>query len=467
MPVRALALFALLGLTTVSAQDVAAPLTIQGLDQQAAPGARARAMGSVRAAGLTTSAGLFSNPASLAALDQAEVRLGGGLAAQRYSQGQTWVPNRFYLELSLLFENDPTSPNPTKAFDDIRPDWDHDQSSTRPTLGSVAAPLPFAPGGVAITAGVGVAQLANLDHYFQNNNALDPNIGTLRPAPIPRIILEGDSLMVNWTQFIRQREGALYGVTPALALRRGPFTLGASVTVMSGSSDDLQQTLDRGLFTLRDRNQFDLAAPSGGTTTLTGSSDYSGTRFALAGTYDLGALVANAVWQPGYTLDRTWNWSDGTGGTDEVAFPSEVTLGASVSPSSRVRVAGDVSLGSWGEADVLYEGATETVAPWVSGAEFHLGAEFQAFPWLALRGGYHEDARAFAPAGAALLENPARADVFGTGVGLVFGGLAVDLTYELSNLRYRDLWLSNENANQLTTHSVLFEAAYTLPVLAR
>ena len=42
-----------------------------------------------------------------------------------------------------------------------------------------------------------------------------------------------------------------------------------------------------------------------------------------------------------------------------------------------------------------------------------------------------------------------------------------DLTYELSNLRYRDLWLSNENANQLTTHSVLFEAAYTLPVLAR
>ena len=31
----------------------------------------------------------------------------------------------------------------------------------------------------------------------------------------------------------------------------------------------------------------------------------------------------------------------------------------------------------------------------------------------------------------------------------------------------RDLWLSNENANQLTTHSVLFEAAYTLPVLAR
>ena len=466
MPVRALALLALLAPLSVAAQDAADPLTLQGLDQDAVPGARARAMGSVQAAGLTSSAALFTNPAALSNLKQAEVRFGGGLANQRYSQDQTWVPDRLYLELSLIFENEPGSPNPTKAFDDIRPDWDNELTAVRPVLGSVAAPLPFSPGGVEITAGLGASQVANLNHYFQNNNALDPNIGSIRPEPIPRIQL-GDSMFVNWSQFSRQREGEIYGITPALAVKRGPFSLGVSGTVLTGSSDDMQMSRDRGLFTLRYQNRFSLAAPTGGQTTLTGSSSYSGTRFALAAGYATGVVQTNIVWQPGYTMSREWSWSDGTSGTDEVQYPSEVMVGASVAPSSRVRVVADVTVGSLGGADVLYAGASETVEPWVSGTEIHLGAEVQAFPWLALRGGYHEDARAFAPAGAALVDSPVRADVFGTGVGLAFGSLALDLTYELSSLRYNDLWLSNANANRLTTHTVLVEAAYTLPVFGR
>ena len=462
MPLRALVLLVLLAPLSVAAQDAADPLQLQGLDQAAVPSARARAMGSVQAAGLTSSAALFTNPAALSALDQAEVRLGGGLANQRYNQDQTWVPDRLYLELSLIFENEPGSPNPTKAFDDIRPDWSHEQTAVRPMLGSVAAPLPFTPGGVEITAGLGASQVANLNHYFQNNNALDPNIGSIRPEPIPRI-QDGDSMYVHWSQFSRQREGALYGITPALAFKKGAFSLGVSGTVLTGSSDDIEMSRDRGLFTLRYQNRFSLAAPTGGETTLTGTSTYSGTRFALAAGYTAGVVQTNVVWQPGYTLDREWTRSDGAGGTDEVRYPSELTVGASVTPSSMVRLAADVSVGSLGGADVQYAGASEAVSPWVSGTEIHLGAEVQALPWLALRGGYHEDARAFAPAGAALVDSPVRADVFGTGVGLVFGSLALDLTYELSSLQYNDLWLSNANANRLTTHTVLVEAAYTLP----
>ncbi|PAP75875.1 hypothetical protein [Rubrivirga marina] len=461
-----LALLALAALTLVpgaaSAQDAAAPLTVQGLDHQAAVGARARAMGGVRASGLSTSAALFSNPAALHRLTEAEVRLGGGAVAQSLSQDQTWVPNRLYLELSLIFENDPTSPNPTRAFDDITPDWETDLSSARPTLGSAAVPLPFAPGGVAVTAGLGAAQVADLDHYFQNNNALDPNIGDIRPAPIPRV-QDGDSLMVGWAQFSRQREGAVYGITPALALARGPFSLGLSATVLTGSSDDTERTRDRGEFTLRYQNRFSLAAPTGGETTTTGTSDYSGTRIAVAGGYETGALSVDAVWQPGYTLSRDWSHSDGTAGTDEVRFAPAFTVGAAVRPSDRVTLAADVDLRALGSAEVLYADSTEADQPWVSGSTVHLGAEYRALDWLALRGGYREQAQAFAPAGAALLDEPARADVFGAGLGLSFGPLALDVTYELSSLRYEDLWLSNGNDNSLTTHAVLFEAAYALP----
>ncbi|MEM6326644.1 MAG: hypothetical protein AAF791_05945 [Bacteroidota bacterium] len=446
----------------VTAQDAAAPLTIQGLDQQEAVGARARAMGGVRAAGLSTAAGLFSNPAALRKLTEAEARLGGGYNAQDYSQNQTWVPNRLYLELSLIFENDPTSPNPTRAFDDIRPDWENDLSAARPTLGAVAAPLPFTPGGVSLTAGVGAAQVANLDHYFQNNNALTPNIGNIRPEPISRI-QDGDSLIVGWGQYSRQREGAVYGITPALAAQRGPFSLGVSATVLTGSSDDRQQLLDRGEFTLRFQNRFSLAAPTGGETVVTGTSDYSGTRLAIAGGYDTGLLSVDAVWQPGYTLSREWTQSDGTSGTDEIDFASAFTVGVSVEPSEAVTVAADVDLRALGSADVLFADSTEATQPWVSGSTVHIGAEYRALDWLALRGGYREQAQAFAPAGAALLDEPARADVFGAGLGFALGPVALDVTYEFSHLRYEDLWLSNGNDNTLTQHSVFFEAAYALP----
>ncbi|MEM1115410.1 MAG: hypothetical protein AAF845_00220 [Bacteroidota bacterium] len=465
MPIRTLlVLVALASLATpeAAAQDAAAPLSIQGLDRQEAVGARARAMGGVRASGLATSAALFSNPAALRHLTEAEARLGGGAVAQALSQDQTWVPNRLYLELSLIFENDPTSPNPTRAFDDITPDWDENLSSVRPTLGSVAVPLPFAPGGVELTAGLGAAQVADLDHYFQNNNALDPNIGEIRPEPIPRI-QDGDSLLVGWAQFSRQRTGAVYGITPALALARGPFSLGLSATVLTGSSDDTEQVLDRGEFTLRFQNRFSLAAPTGGETVVTGTSDVSGTRFALAGGFETGVLAFDAVWQPGYTLSREWSRSDGTAGTDEVQFASAFTVGASVRPSDRLVVAADVDLRALGSAEVLYADSTEAVQPWVSGSTVHLGAEFQAFDGLALRGGYREQAQAFAPAGAALLDRPARADVFGAGVGLALGPVALDVTYELSSLRYEDLWLSNGNDNSVTRHAVFFEAAYALP----
>ena len=473
MPLRArlrLALAALLApaaaVAPASAQDAAAPLTVQGLDQQAAPGARARAMGSVRASGLASSAALFTNPAALSALERAEARLGGGVAAQAYAQEQTWVPNRLYLELSLIFENDPSSPNPTRAFDDIRPDWERDEFNARPTLGSVAAPLPFAPAGVEVTAGLGVAQTASLDHFFQNNNALDPNIGSIRPEPIPRI-QQGDSLMVGWAQYSRRREGALYGITPAVALARGPVTLGLSATVLTGSSDDRERLRDRGEFTLRYQNRFSLAAPTGGQSEVTGTSDYSGTRLAVAGSAEFGVVTANAVWQPGYTLTRDWSRSDGTSGTDRVDFASALVIGASARPTDGLQIAADVDLRALGSADVRLAGQDEPVQPWVSGATVHFGAEYMARPWLALRGGYHEQAQAFAPAGAALQDEPVRSDVFAGGLGLALGGVALDVTLEHARLRYDDLWLSNANANRLTTNTVLFEAAYALPIPRR
>ncbi|MDX1532109.1 MAG: hypothetical protein R3362_11335, partial [Rhodothermales bacterium] len=80
--------------------------------------------------------------------------------------------------------------------------------------------------------------------------------------------------------------------------------------------------------------------------------------------------------------------------------------------------------------------------------------------WLALRAGYHDEPQGFAPAGAAFVDDPAKASVYAAGLGLSFGGFGLDATYELSRLRYEDLWISNENTNRTTQHTVLLEASY-------
>ncbi|QXD14092.1 hypothetical protein GQ464_011545 [Rhodocaloribacter litoris] len=403
---------------------------------------------------------LFADPAALGRLAGPEIRLGGGFTATHREQRQRWIPNRVYAELSLLFENDPEAVHPTRAFDTIRPDWAYDRSAVRPVLGAVALPLPGRVAGFTFTAGLGFAQVASLDHYYQNNNALDPNIGQLRPAPIPRV-QDGDSLLVDWFQFSREREGALYGITPALAARRGPFLLGVAVTILTGTSDDREHRLGRGLLTLRYNNDFSLVPSPIGEEITTGSSDYSGVRAVLSGRLDMDQFAVGIALRPGFTLKRTWTQAGARSGsgTDELRMPTQVTFGFALYPSARWRLVAGYDLRRTGAAEYVPEGGSP-FSPWVDGSALHLGAEFQAREGLALRGGYHSEPRGFAPAGAAFLDDPAKASVYAAGLGLSLGRIGLDLTYEFSRLRYEDLWISNENDNRRTTHTVLFETSY-------
>lgn len=440
------------------AQGVADPLSFHGLDQAPAPGARARAMGSFLVGDARDATALFTDPAALTRLDRPEVRFGGAFTSTAIEQQQRWIPNRVYAELSLIFENSPDALNPTRPFDDIRPNWDYDRSAARPTLGAAALPLPFEAAGFTFAAGLGFSQVSALDHYYQNNNALDPNIGQLRPAPIPRV-QEGDSLLVNWFQFSREREGTLYGFTPALAARRGPFSLGLAVTVLTGSSDDRERRFGRGLFTLRYNNDFSLDPSTIGEEVTTGTSDYGGVRTTLSGRFEAERFAVGVVVRPGFTLERDWQLEGAESGTDELRAPTQITFGTALYPFARWRFVADYDLRRTGSAEYAPAG-TDAVSPWVDGAALHLGAEFDATDWLALRAGFHDEPQAFAPAGAAFLDDPATASVYAAGLGLSFGDFGLAAAYELTRLRYEDLWISNENTNRTTSHAVLFEASY-------
>ncbi len=110
-----------------------------------------------------------------------------------------------------------------RQYDDITPNWSRSSSSAQ--LFSLAAALPVTIAEINITAGLGVAQAMNLGHYYQNNNALSPYIGQLRPDP--KVITKPlDTVHVQWYQYVRERKGMIYGITPGISV---PLAAGSDV----------------------------------------------------------------------------------------------------------------------------------------------------------------------------------------------------------------------------------------------
>ncbi|WP_143149577.1 hypothetical protein [Rhodothermus profundi] len=445
---------------SASAQGVADPLLHQGLNQTVWPGARVRAMGGVVAGAYQDVTALFADPAALSGLRQPEIRIGGSYGTTSLEQEVRWIPNRIYAELSLVLENDPDKLVITRPFDSIRPPWHYRYSAARPTV--IAVGVPFSARGMSWGVGIGLGQLAVLDHYYQNNNALDPNIGQLRPAPIPRV-QEGDSLLVDWFQFMRERTGALYGVTPAISVQFGRFAFGLSVTVLTGTSEDWQYRRDRGQFVLRYNNDFSLRPPSQGEEMLAGSSKYRGVRTVLSGRFASDRFALGIVVRPGYTLERRWKTTEGVAreGVDKLQIPLQVTLGLVLYPTNAWRLAVDYDLHQLDKVQYVPSGGA-SFTPWVGKSTLRLGVEFRVNDWLALRAGYRDEPQGFVPAGAAFVNDPAMASVYTVGSGVHFGRFGFDFSYELFRLRYDDLWLSNVNTNRIVAHTVLLEASYRL-----
>jgi hypothetical protein len=480
------------------AQPAASPLGVQGMDQWLTAGARSRSMGSTRLAGGTDATALFSNPAALSNLTSIEVRVGGSFAATDQRQDQSWVPLKNLPGLSLLFEGQarsikapvdalgqPLTPWATlqKPYDDIEASWRRRTSGGLPEMAVIAAPYTI--GGISLTAGLGVSRAVELDHRYQNNNAMDPYLGHERPyAPWSNAI---DTVHVKWYQYLRSREGDMYGVTPAVSIRlTEDILLGASLTVLRGSSDDLEER--------RERGHLNIAVAQGEakdfmvdtvryTRSAVGSSSYAGTLFTAGLVYRQPRFSVGVTFRPGATLTRSWDrtisivdttvksypvridslaarqWSES--GEDRLAFPHTLSIGIVLRPTDRWTVAFDYERRDLGAVERTGDGFAGIDRPWIgSTGEWRLGAEYRVADWIAVRAGYHEAAGSFAPDGAALVDQPVRSSVLATGAGLDLGAIGVDVAYEYRTLKYQDLYQSNINANATSGHRFLAEIAY-------
>ena len=200
-------LFVLTGLTwsagtqDIYAQGVANPLGVYGMDRFVSPDVRTKGMGWAGTAAAENAGALFTNPALLTTVKSIDFRFSGSFSGVSYDQRQEWYPDKPYATLSLLFEDrldgivdtNSLQPRPLeRGYDDIGPNWEKSNSAARP--GAFVAAVPLELGGLRLVAAAGYGEAMNLDHYFQNNNALSPNIGSFQPAPIPSRRTESSSV---------------------------------------------------------------------------------------------------------------------------------------------------------------------------------------------------------------------------------------------------------------------------------
>lgn len=469
----------------IRAQGHGGPLTVQGLQQQNTPSAAARAFGGVTMRNDGDIGLMFANPSSLQSMGGLRISVAGFRQSQDLRQEQNFAPVRYYPNLSLLLEGltdqipdpDPdlvgftSADSVQRAFDDISPNWSRSNTHDWPLHALIAVPISL--GDLTITAGAGAVQYANLNHYYQNNNVLDPAVLSQRPLPTIRPT-DNNPVTVNWYQSMRSREGFLrgYGVALSGHLESYGLTVGLSGLFLNGESDDFEQQLQRGELTFF-ANEF-RADSVVGRVTRSGSSEFSGQEFTLSSTLAGKFVSVGFVVRPPTRFTRTFELEvqgDTTGtpftstasGEDTFQLPWRGSVGLLIQPREKLRIGLEYEFRPYRSATYTSADAVET-SPWHSASVFRIGAEYALSSWLVLRGGMRGEAEVFVPEGSAIQSDPAAYRVFGGGIGINFSGFQWNITYEFANLKYEDIWGSSLSRNDDERHTIITEISYTIPI---
>jgi hypothetical protein len=477
-----IAIFFIAASHSAFAQGVAAPLTMQGLDQWNTGSVRAHGMGGSGIASGSDIGSMFLNPATLGTLTDPQAMIGGIGGITISQQRQEWAPDRLYAGLSLVFENnfdgiiDTGATKLDRPFDTMGPNWKKTTHYIRPLNAAIA--MPWTVFGISGALGVGYNAVSLADNYFQNNNAISPNIGQYRPFPYNRL-RGGDSLKVQWYQYAHERDGFISGFTPSVAVNlTNRFSIGASAAFLTSSVDDHDFRMDRGLITLKTytSSSFSLFTinPVAQQIEQNGTSKFKGTIVTLGGlftdkAYSVGVTVklpTTITRDYSYTLTRdTAGVITQTAGSlsQSIKIPAIVAIGFGLRPSRNVALSVDYEIRSYNGADLpaTTDSSAYSLQGWLSSSVARAGFEWTPNSWLALRAGYREDVQTYATEGASLTTQPVRGSVYTFGTGLTYGAVQLNLAYEYGVVKVEDAWESNVNYNLTETHTVMADIRYT------
>lgn len=467
-----------------ASQSHPGPLTIEGLNARLDASADVRAFGGVTIGAQNSLSSMFVHPATLFSLEGPQISIAGAHRDLSLRQEQHFAPVRYYPNLSLLLEgltDQIPDPDPTligftpadsvqRTLDDIQPNWSRDDAQSLPLHAMVA--VPFSAAGVRLVAGAGYVRYADLHHYDQNNNVMEPGVLAVRPLPILRPT-DNNPLEVDWQQSIRSREGMIHGYGGALAghVEQIGLTLGISGLLLNGSSDDFERLEDRGRLTFF-ANEFRVQ-PSSKRHTRRGTSDFSGFELTLSGLLSSEFVSIGLALHAPTTITREFatqveidtagtTMTSRISGEDELRLPWRGSVGLLLRPRPQLHLGLQYEWRPFGRATYTDVDGVEST-PWESASVFAVGAQYTPASWVVVRAGLRREADVFVPDGSPMDIEPVTYRVYSVGLGLRYQGIRWSVAYEMARMSYQDIWSSAFSDNEHRIHRIATDLSYTLP----
>jgi len=430
---------------------------------------------------------MFQNPATLYSVNSLQISLGGMYNSRDARQEQNYAPVRYYPNLSLLLEdmtdaipNPPHDPNPfsfytsrdtvQRPYDNIGPNWSRSKNRSIPLQAMIAVPV--LTGDFNIAAGIGAVEYANMDYYYQNNNVLSPSILSQRPLPVLRPT-DSEPITVEWSQQIHSRKGSIqgYGFSLAGHIEEYNLSLGFSGMILDGSTDDYEQSVARGNLTFFS-NAF-RADSVYNHITKTGTSNFSGSEFTLSSILSGRYISIGFSLKLPNTVTRKYSMqvaTDSSGtpsfstikGEDKLELKWRGMVGLSLTPKENLMLGIEYEFRPYKSFNYIDSDGNKT-SPWLSASIFRVGAEYMVEPWLTLRGGMRGHSETFQSEGSQIEGEPVKSTIYSTGIGIIYSGIHLDVTYEYTNIKYQDIWTSAISKNSEKNHVVVANLSYEIP----
>lgn len=447
-------------------------LTFEGTNNVQVPSVVSRAMGGVAFTQKDDPSLLFVNPAILQNIDGISVSISGIYHKRTQEQVQNWFPLLYYSNFSLLMEGltrdlpDPDTirnfpPNAgdsvQRPFDNILPNWRYKKNKSAPL--HFALSIPFNVGGEKFSFGLGFIQYSNLNYYYANNNVLSPDFGSFRSQLIilpPTDRLE-DSKEVYWYQTIRERIGTLYGYGGAISgYLSSNISLGISLLVINGESDDYESKISRGLMRMF-RNYFGLYQYQLDSI-KTGKSSYSGNEWTLSGMYSAENFNFGISVKPPSIIKRIFKGnqridtvrvimsSQDIKVVEELVLPWRTIIGLSINLKKNLKLGVQLDVNPYSSTTLLNNNQTWS-KPWLDGKSFRVGLEYLPTKWLALRGGFFTQTEIFEPEGNYNPGEPVSSSGYSAGIGYTYSNFKINCAIEYLQIKYEDKWATNVNKN--------------------
>ncbi|RME01446.1 MAG: hypothetical protein D6814_01510 [Calditrichaeota bacterium] len=473
------------GLVPARAQHRGDNLAFQGMEAYNRSGVQAVARGGAMTAVSGQLEALYWNPAGLVGLQGLQFFINSGQYDTEWWERQDYRPNRQLVTMSFILDG-LYRPNPEyngwldneaffadsnyvvkepvlgkDGYDKNAADWRKGLSGTGAL--NIAAGLPFSLLSKSWAVAIGYNHNIPVTDYDRNQTNLVPHPAFTGYGDLPdRVTSAEDSVRIYWSDYQRQRQGTLdeWQGAIAFALNRN-LQFGIRLRHNSGSTDE-SQTLNRiGYFDLVQGIQIFRFSYDTLDVNISGTSKFSSTRFAIGGIaqFENFSLGVNVVLP--HTLSREWHLTTSEEGpqrstkhpdtgVDEMRVPLSFSAGLKLQPVASFSLSFDIEHQPYSKAEFHFARTDSTHRPWVDQTTYRLGLEFKPWNVLSLLAGYRSVPQVFVPDGAENGRRAPRADVFAYGLSLNLWRLRFDMAYEVTRLRYYDVYFSNTNwaANQ-------------------